>query len=80
MSLAPERLSIGIERHFTTPGVLRYRFWIDGTLQMDYSFNRSSNGATIYIAQFNGTWNAPGGTSSDWMDDLAVSTECIGSQ
>jgi uncharacterized protein YjdB len=62
----------------STSGALRVRLWIDGVLKMDLTVAKSNLGKTMGVAIFGGTFNLPGQAATDWMDDLAVSTNCIG--
>ena len=61
-----------------TGGSPRYQLWIDGQLKMNHALNHATGNASIEIVHFGGTFNAPGATTKDWMDDLATSTQCIG--
>ena len=60
----------------TTSGALHFQLWIDGVLKMDHTVNASNQGIPIGHVFFLGTFNAPGGVGTDWIDDLVVNVNC----
>jgi hypothetical protein len=57
---------------------LRMKLWIDGRLKMDHTSTSPNHGKSYGTVQFTRTFNAPAANGTTWLDDLAVSTECIG--
>lgn len=57
---------------------LRMKMWIDGQLRMDHTAPFPNLGVTYGTVQFTRTFNAPAAAGTTWLDDLAVSTDCIG--
>jgi YD repeat-containing protein len=61
-------------------GTPRVRMWIDGQLKMDAagSSTAATNNLSFGTIQWTGTYNSPAATATSWLDDVAVSTNCIG--
>ncbi len=61
-------------------GTPRVRLWIDGQLKMDAagSSTAATNNLSFGTIQWTGTYNSPAATATSWLDDVAVSTNCIG--
>jgi hypothetical protein len=61
-------------------GSPRVRMWIDGVLKMDatLSSTAATNGLSFGTLQLTGTYNSPAATATSWLDDVAISTSCIG--
>lgn len=62
----------------STDRQLRMKLWIDGELRMDHSAPYLARGIEYGTVQFTGTFNAPAANGTTWLDDIAVSTRCIG--
>jgi uncharacterized protein YjdB len=62
----------------STSGQLRMKLWIDGVLKMDHTSSGSNQGYFLGTVDYNGTFNAPAANATSWIDELAVSTQCIG--
>jgi hypothetical protein len=62
----------------STDRQLRMKLWIDGQLRMDHTAPYSARGIEYGMVQFIGTFNAPAANGTTWLDDIAVSTHCIG--
>jgi hypothetical protein len=45
---------------------------------MDHTAPYSARGIEYGMVQFIGTFNAPAANGTTWLDDIAVSTHCIG--
>jgi hypothetical protein len=59
-------------------GNLHVQVWIDGVLKMNHRAPWPNRGYTMGTVQFTGTLNPPGTNGTTWIDELAVSTKCIG--
>jgi hypothetical protein len=61
-------------------GSPRARVWIDGVLKIDAvgSGTAPTNGKTFGSVQWTGTYNDPAATATSWVDDVALSINCIG--
>ncbi len=69
-----------IMNDISVDGSPRVRMWIDGQLKMDatLSSTAATNGLSFGTIQWTGTYNSPAATATSWLDDVAVSTSCIG--